>query len=118
VNFNSEIADEWAQPISRHAPRRCSSLKLLLGQRVARPDSCLARAAPDRAPHGTPRPTTSRRSPARQRHLALVPRPDRRLARRRRPDSSRPDHRDPKPRRPDRARRHRTRRRPSPSPRR
>jgi hypothetical protein len=59
-------------PRGCHTPRRCSGLKPLSGQRAARPNSCLARAAPDRAPHT---------APTRRRRLALVLRPDCRLAR-------------------------------------
>jgi hypothetical protein len=72
VNFNSEIADEQAPPVSRHAPCRQRGLKPLSGQRVARPDSApLARARRQRclAPHSAPaRPRlalTARRLPPR-----------------------------------------------------
>jgi hypothetical protein len=66
-------------PRGHHAQRRCSGLKPMSGQRAARPDSCLARAAPNSLaslahPTVPPRPPDSAASP-------LAPRPDRRLTR-------------------------------------
>jgi hypothetical protein len=92
VNFNSEIANEWARPVSRraplprdrHTPRRRSSLKPLSGQRVARPDSCLTCAAPDSVTSPS-RPSPRRACPLADRRLAphAASRPPPRTCRRR-----------------------------------
>jgi hypothetical protein len=93
VNFNSEIADEWARPVSRRAPRWARAAACCC--RVAAMHRCrdraprFRRAAPDRASHAAPRRPSPR---------ATRP-PDSAAS----PLASCPNLHGAKPRRPDRA---------------
>jgi hypothetical protein len=105
VNFNSEIADEWARTVSRrapllrgrHAPRRCSGLKPLLGQRAARPAA--ASPAPLPTAPRTPRRANRRLTPLARPTAASRAMPlSRQLAPRpRRSEATSPEPRPPSP---------------------
>jgi hypothetical protein len=105
VNFNSEIADEWARTVSRralllrgrHAPRRCSGLKPLSGQRAARPAA--ASPAPLPTAPRTPRRANRRLTPLARPTAASRAMPlSRQLAPRpRRSEATSPEPRPPSP---------------------